>query len=252
MEWKILKVLFVFSLLANCIFVFLFFSGEKHIETNSVQFFTPSSQDNKSIVVHDVNRQPNPDVVKERLCDDKSYEKPTITGSTLLELASKKSLTKTLINKIQSGELNANASLKAGDPSYTALVASLFLDPDITPQEIKTFIAEGSTVYSTPTWVVAASGLSRENLAILLEHNLDPLGEVEGRPLTYFALMLENFDSVNLLTEKGYPVLGNYQFQSEDRDGNKVISEINLYEEINNISNENKRKRILQYLQNYL
>jgi hypothetical protein len=245
-----LKVLFVFSLLANCVFAFLAFSGSENIATNSVQFLA-SPQDNKTVVVHDVDRQANSGFVKEGLCNDTSHEESTITGSVLLELASKKSLTKTLINKIQSGELNPNASLKAGDPSYTALVASLFLDPDITPQEIKTFIAEGSTVYSTPTWVVAASGLSRENLAILLEHNLDPLGEIEGRPLTYFALMLENFDSVNLLTEKGYPVLDNYQFQNEDRDGNKVISKINLYEEINNISNESKRKKILQYLDNY-
>jgi len=228
----------VFSLLANCIFVFLFFPGEKNIETNLVKFFTPLPQENKA-------------VVKERLSDDKSYEESTITGSVLLELANKKSLTKTLINKIQSGELNANASLKEGDTSYTALVASLFLDPNITPQEIKAFIAEGSTVYSTSTWVVAAGGLSRENLDILLEHNLDPLGEVDGRPLTYFSLMLENFDSVNLLTEKGYPVLNNYQFHNEDRNGDIVISEINLYEEINKISNENKRKRILQYLGNY-
>lgn len=241
----------MFSLLANCIFVFLFFSGEKNIETNSVKFFTPLPQDNKTVVAHDVNRQPTPGVVKERLCDDKSYEESTITGSVLLELARKKSLTKTLINKIQSGELNANASLKEGDPSYTALVASLFLDPDITPQEIKAFVDEGSTVFNTPTWVVAAGGLSRENLDLLLEHNLDPLGEVEGRPLTYLALLHENFDSVNLLTEKGYPVLDNYQFYNEDRSGNKVISEINLYKRISNLSNESKRKRILQYLGNY-
>jgi hypothetical protein len=178
---------------------------------------------------------------------DEKISSQHIDARKIIELANKNILTKTLLQLIKSGELKVNESLKANDSSYTPLASALFLDPSITAQDIKKFINEGAQVFNTPTWIVAASSLSPENVTVLLENNLDPLATIDGRPLTYLALVFENFETVDLLTERGYPLYDNYQFIVKGDGQHELTTNVNLYERIKELPN-GKREKILKYL----
>jgi len=171
-----------------------------------------------------------------------------ISPLEILKSANKQILAKTLLHQIKSGNLEVNTPFDEKNLSYTPLVAAIFQDQNLEVNDIQEFINEGAQVFSTPAWVVATSMFSPEKLKILLDNNLDPLAEVDGMPLTYLALVSENFEAVDLLSEYGYPLRDNYQFLQRDKTLNKISIDVNLYEQINSFSNEDKKKRILDYL----
>ena len=247
-----MKKLLCISLLFNISLVLLLIYTQTNPPKNKLDTFPNDLYLNKSISKIDKANQniwqPQQISHSSKVAMQDSDSPSNITPLEILKSANKQILAKTLLHQIKSGNLEINTPFKENDLSYTPLVAALFLDQNIEVSDIQEFINEGAQVFSTPTWVVAASMLNREKLKVLLDNNLDPLAGVEGWPLTYLALINENFEAVDLLSEYGYPLLDNYQILQKNENLDEISVDVDLYRDINDLEDEDKKKRILDYL----
>jgi hypothetical protein len=177
----------------------------------------------------------------------KSKELP-ISGREFANMMRNNTLTKELLNKIRIGELEPNQSIKLKSPTYTALVACLFLDENITPQKIEAFLAEGAIIFNSETWTLASSRLSVENLSVLLNNGLEPGQKVDGIPLTNLALFNGNFEAVELLESLGYPLAESFIFESEGENSDVKYTETSILEFLGGSQASRKKAEIENYL----
>ena len=118
------------------------------------------------------------------------------------------SLSKMLLDDVRQGYLQPNRTIKPDQSNYTPLNAALVLDPEISLDTIKGFVAEGATLQASPYLWSAVSQLEPDNyedtLHYLLNAGVDFNVAFQEQTPVERALYHGNIDVVRWLEQRGF------------------------------------------------